>query len=385
MGVAGDVAGLWKDYFTELLIIDQLRGAHSTGAALINREYKNPQVTLIKAPGSPSEIIRTKEYRDAMNTSARCLIGHNRYATKGAHTTENAHPFDFPNVVGAHNGTLDHWCIKTLYDADKFGTDSEAIFSNINKFGLDETLKKIAGAWALVWFDKHLKTINFLRNDKRPLYYTYSKDRCTLMWASEKGMLQFVMERHNLAEENHEYFVVEPNMHFSWKVPEFISGKFDTPRRVEAKSTAFFQSQVYSRGSYSGSYGGNGNWLDEDWEEWNPNKPMGTSSNTQGNVVPFKVLIKPSELVKPPQKVFQRLDTDKFRTPYKYPNGVTFGKNIFNSLVDQGCMFCGYKDVKWGEFIHVVDGDLDGKRHFMCEECYNNDDALELSQQILVP
>ena len=40
VGVAGDVSGTWKDLFTELLLIDSVRGTHSTGAGFVGREKR---------------------------------------------------------------------------------------------------------------------------------------------------------------------------------------------------------------------------------------------------------------------------------------------------------------------------------------------------------
>src|SRR4051812_47418108 len=109
VGVAGDCTLNMKDVFTQLLLVDVVRGHHSTGAALVKR-YENQKILMEKAPIASPDFVRTKEYGDLINTvGAQVLIGHNRYATIGEKTASNAHPFAFDGLVGAHNGTLDSW------------------------------------------------------------------------------------------------------------------------------------------------------------------------------------------------------------------------------------------------------------------------------------
>lgn len=408
MGIAGDCSNTWKDNFQELLIIDQLRGSHSTGVAVIKRGEES-ETLVVKRPGPPQEIMVLPEYKSAMNQAAKCVIGHNRYATKGARTTENAHPFDFTGVVGAHNGTLDSWAIRDLHDSVKFDTDSEAIFAHIDKFGLKDALSKMAGAWALTWFDKFENTINFLRNDRRPLFYTYSKDHCTLLWASEYEFLEMVCKRHGIHKgmDGEQIFIVEPDIHYSWKIPEYFNDKFEFPDQIEAKSTRSFQSS--SQGSHAGSYGRPwGEYLDGDWVEYhaatNYNSSATSSSTTTGepgktllvpskrsdlfdkrnssnsassNVVPFDL---PSQKA---QRHLQRVDTKKFRQPYKDEKGRVLNRKEFNRLISQGCLLCGDSMSEWNDFVHILPKDMTGKNQFLCEQCYNEDDALEIVHQLM--
>jgi len=56
------------------------------------------------------------------------------------------------------------------------------------KNGAKDTFEKAKGAYACVWWNDNESTINFFRNDERPLWFTWSKDMDMMFWASEIWM-----------------------------------------------------------------------------------------------------------------------------------------------------------------------------------------------------
>lgn len=220
-GLVGVVAkNLWKghvDAFNDLLWIDQVRGRHSTGVAAIHG-HKRDEIRLIKDAVRPDILQDLRRYDTVVSHNAHALIGHNRYATVGAINSANAHPFVFPTLVGAQNGTIPHGAFKSFGDVlgdESFGTDTETLYYLIDKLGVEAVIPKVWGAWALTWYDREEKTLNFLRNKERPLYIALLKNKQALFWASEKAMLDFALERQaQFANIGYTIYTISEDTHY---------------------------------------------------------------------------------------------------------------------------------------------------------------------------
>jgi hypothetical protein len=96
------------------------------------------------------------------------------------------------NIVGAHNGTLHD---KKYEDAKK--TDSEIMFRDINDRGLSTVLNELdkKSAFAITMYDKRDHCVYFTRNDDRTLSFAFLEGRGVMYWASELGMLKYVLDR----------------------------------------------------------------------------------------------------------------------------------------------------------------------------------------------
>jgi len=197
VGAAGVLNNKEKDAVRDLLIMDALRGKHSTGLIAVN---KAGEATYAKKAVTPYDFLDMASVYKKFNAfDNRVLVGHNRYATKGAINNTNAHPFSHGDITGVHNGTIRKQ--HRLVDHKDFEVDSENIIHSLNKVGEDETVKNLEGAYALVWWNNKEQRLKFLRNSERPLFFTASEDAKTIYWASEKYMLKAALHRNGLKHQ----------------------------------------------------------------------------------------------------------------------------------------------------------------------------------------
>lgn len=210
--VAGKIGKEQREVFRQMLIVGSLRGPHSTG--FFSAKGNNSEV--FKLAGDPFTVMEHKGFDRLLNKDTNVLVGHNRFATVGKINRQNAHPFDFPNVVGVHNGTLTNKY--QLPDGHQFDVDSEALYNGFDTIGPAQTIAKTRGAWSLVWWDKQAKTLNFLRNNERPMAYCFSEDKKTLYAASEGHMLLWILTRNGV--KHTPINVTNVNNHYSLHIKE---------------------------------------------------------------------------------------------------------------------------------------------------------------------
>lgn len=199
VGMAGEVTRDHVKIFNDMLDVVQLRGRHSTGVVRVDRRGEYEWMKQVGTPNFLKDSIQYKEMTER-GMLPQILIGHGRHKTVGDTDWASAHPFEVQDakLVGVHNGTLTGY---HGWKQHKVGmTDSEALFNRIVEEGVDETFEQAEGAFTCVWYDGEQKRLYFIRNDQRPLWFTYSKDKRVMFWASEPWMFGAVERRIDLWE-----------------------------------------------------------------------------------------------------------------------------------------------------------------------------------------
>ena len=249
-GLIGVITGKHKktheDLFSNGLVVDTIRGKHSTGAVAV----QDSDYLYHKAAVPGVDFIESKQYESLLRklklNNPAALLGHNRAATVGKVNKCNAHPFEFQNIIGMHNGTLRRK-YKLENDGD-YETDSETLFDHIKHHGIDDALPKVDGAYCLVWYDEDSNRVYIIRNDERPLFFGKVKDEDTVIYGSEMGMIFWLCDRHNLQLED--IYTVETDhlYHFDLDAKEVAK-----PHIRKINTVSEYPKQQTNYGQYSGN------------------------------------------------------------------------------------------------------------------------------------
>lgn len=209
------------DAIRALGAVSVVRGDHSTGVGMaykLRRKKGNgPSIfSVLKDTIDPYGMLYHPDFNKFLGSiaSPQCIIGHCRQATVGSITVENAHPYEFENIIGAHNGTISKFSNK-----DKETTDSYHLYSLINEHGIETTIKEhmpVEGAYALTWFDKKANTLNMLRNNMRPLWLASAAGGNTIFWASDPAILAVVNRHENITFTD--VAEIPPNELHTWNI-----------------------------------------------------------------------------------------------------------------------------------------------------------------------
>src|ERR1044072_2205219 len=212
-----------KDVLSALLYLDTWRGRDSTGVAAIRH---NADTHVLKSTIPGYEFVEGNKLDQHLKLNDFCWIGHNRYGTVGKNIKTNAHPFMIDDeegcctIVGAHNGTLKNKHV--LKDHLTFGTDSEALFNNISEEGLEATLPKIEGAWALTYYDHREEELRIIRNSERTLFYAYEEGKKTLFWASEQWMIRIATSKYGIKLEDDKVYAFSEDTLYRFAAPNTL-------------------------------------------------------------------------------------------------------------------------------------------------------------------
>lgn len=184
-----------RDLFKEMLIVNSLRGAHSTG---VFGGKIDGATDFAKAVGNPYDFINHPETAPLFNKMVakwRFMVGHGRHATRGTINGINAHPFKIDHITMSHNGTVYG---SDLIKIEKDTVDSKAVCEALTKYDPVEVFQDIDGAFAIIYHNEKTKSLNFVRNKERPLTIGFDVESKRMLFASEKNMLILTAARNGI-------------------------------------------------------------------------------------------------------------------------------------------------------------------------------------------
>lgn len=190
------------DFIRSAFVANTLRGTDSSGIATIDTRKNIYDYHKLPVGGYHfiGDRVADGMIRQASRSSTITMC-HVRAATVGSVTLSNAHPFvhvsedEQRTVIGTHNGTLTGWTSKK--NAKYYTVDSEWAINHIAEEGFD-AFEDLRGAYCFVWWDSEKQTmLNIARNKERPMYVAMLESG-GMAYASEAGMLFWLLERHNV-------------------------------------------------------------------------------------------------------------------------------------------------------------------------------------------
>lgn len=247
--------------FKDFLFLDTYRGDDSTGVYLVPKNTYNNTPVLMKKVMPGYDFVNYRPFYNAVDdTNYKLYLGHNRLATRGGVSVGNAHPFELYDskqdrtITLVHNGTV--YNKHELRNGSTFDTDSEAICNSILLDGVEETVEKLDGAFALVWYDDKDGTVNFLRNDKRPFGFIYNKGQKRIFFGSDTTLIMPAISK------NHVFGDLKIEQLPVGKWIKYDCNNVEEP--LDVKEVKFRAEKVYNNTAYKGRshsstyhYGGN--------------------------------------------------------------------------------------------------------------------------------
>jgi hypothetical protein len=209
-----------KDLFTNMVRMDSVRGEDSTGVFGVS---SSGLVDMMKGDTDGWKFTNSDAYdkfAKRIDKNYKIVIGHNRAATRGNVTPDNAHPFQEKHIMLVHNGTL-----RSTKGLKTTEVDSHAIAHALADHDPVQALAMLDGAYALVWYDASDKTLNLARNMERPLFIL----EYSMMWciASEPGLPHWLNARQDRKMDKMQ--VVPTDKIWSWKLDKLDKGYFEIP------------------------------------------------------------------------------------------------------------------------------------------------------------
>ena len=211
----------YAQFLRQAIHCDTLRGHHGTGVLGVNSKG---DVKIYKRDLAGPDFLELSKAKDIVDSPDNIIaVAHNRWATRGTSSNENSHPFQHGDTTLFHNGTISNYRTLTTKNFD-VDSDAAAYVLEQNSTDYAKGLEQLTGGYSLVFYNEFESTINFARNDEKPMFILKVKDGNSILFGSELGMLLWLAERNGIEVEEH----------FSTKPGVLLSIPLDSNEKAKA-------------------------------------------------------------------------------------------------------------------------------------------------------
>lgn len=196
-----------------LMIMSCFRGMYGSGSMVVSANKKHLNIATHKTELCAAELMCDEDFIKQISHSPKIVVTHARAPTKGDNSLANVHPHRSKHITGVHNGTMHRIMDKTVGNDE---SDSAAVFAALAEHGVEQFVKESRGAYSLVWLDAKAGTLNFLRNDMRPMVFAsigWNGNCSTMYFASELGQLKYVLSRDGVKLDDVKFESPKPWQH----------------------------------------------------------------------------------------------------------------------------------------------------------------------------
>lgn len=186
-----------------LFLYNQSRGEDSLG-------YYSPKEKIVKEAGKVIDNIHNFNLYPS-----NLLIGHTRQATIGLKDKDNAHPFLYGNVVGAHNGKIENYLFLSNTERDNneevFKVDSQVIFYLFNKYKkAKDVIPKLEGIANILMSNTDNPEILYVyKHPDRPLFYGLAEEGMYIS-SIENSLLSINIPKENIFTfKDHNFYTIK--------------------------------------------------------------------------------------------------------------------------------------------------------------------------------